>query len=300
MPQLPSEKPDPLPPDLAGVFDRFPQLREVCGAPLSAELRSGLTNRVYAVRANCGDFFLRLPETGSASTINRIAEAHNLALAVSLGLALPPLFCDTASGVLVTRAVDGPGQPPADLPRQVGAALGRLHSSGAAFREKLDPDEVLRTQRRALDPFPALLVQVAELSQKLAAVPVGDEAVALVPSHGDLSPGNVLPASERLWLIDWEYSAMADPAWDLAYAILEHDFDAVQERLFLEGYCAAGAARPAPARLEVMKAKCDAVSASWALEQLAAGRESEVYRPFAAARRDRALHRLDRLGASLS
>ena len=90
---------------------------------------------------------------------------------------------------------------------------------------------------------------------------------------------------------------MAVPAWDLAYALVEHDFGEVEERSFLQSYAMAGAADlcPASGELELMKARCDAVSALWAFEQVAAGRDRNVFLPFARARRDRALRRLQDL-----
>ena len=42
---------------------------------------------------------------------------------------------------------------------------------------------------------------------------------ALVPCHNDPWPGNLLDADGpdgRIYLIDWEYSGMNDPMWDLA------------------------------------------------------------------------------------
>ncbi len=40
-----------------------------------------------------------------------------------------------------------------------------------------------------------------------------------VPCHNDLSAGNVLDDGERLWLIDFEYAADAEPAAELGNAI---------------------------------------------------------------------------------
>ena len=37
-----------------------------------------------------------------------------------------------------------------------------------------------------------------------------------VPSHVDLICENILQQEDRIWFIDWEYSAMASPFWDIA------------------------------------------------------------------------------------
>jgi thiamine kinase-like enzyme len=173
--------------------------------------------------------------------------------------------------------------------------LGRLHGSGAAFEGRLDPDGVLQAQWQGLQDIAELRVEMTGLDKvlKLRAPGISVSAgLAYVPSHGDPSPGNCLMRDERLWLIDWEFSAMSDPAWDLAYAVLEHQMTADQESVFLQAYAGAGPDLPDADRLGIMKAKCDAVSALWALEQVAAGREGALFLPFARQRRKRALQQL--------
>ncbi len=47
----------------------------------------------------------------------------------------------------------------------------------------------------------------------------GDDDLALVPTHGDLIPGNVLVRGGRLAaVLDWGYASLADPALDLVPA----------------------------------------------------------------------------------
>jgi aminoglycoside phosphotransferase (APT) family kinase protein len=258
-----------------------------------------LTNRVYRLEAEAGTFFLRLPEQGNAQAIDRVAEAHNLALAAKTGLALPPVYCDPACGVLVTRAVAVSDEPPEDGPKQLGAALGQLHASGANFRGLIEPDGLRVAQVKRIGSASFAGTEINRLTACLddLARSQRQSTTRLVPSHGDPSPGNCLFASDRLWLIDWEYSAMADPAWDLAYAILEHGYAPQEEQDFLSAYRAVADDDNCVSsrRIEIMKSRCDAVSALWALEQVAAGREEAVFLPFARARRDRALVRLGEL-----
>lgn len=300
MPQLSAKTPADLQVDVADAFRAHPELGEVCGDLLEAVDADGLTNRVVRVRAVKGRFYLRLPLPDNPARIDRAAEAHNLGVAADLGLALPPVYSDPQSGVLATRAVAAAAGPAADLPDRLGAALGRLHGSGAAFRGRLDPGEVLEAQRAEIFDSSGLEGDLARLEMalaKLAHLPAASAQGRLVPSHGDPSPGNCLDAPETFWLIDWEYSAMAEPAWDLAYAILEHGFSQTQERKLLESYRTAGAGHLAPGAeaLELMKVRCDAVSALWAYGQAAAGRDPAVYLPFARARRDRVLERVENL-----
>ena len=58
----------------------------------------------------------------------------------------------------------------------------------------------------------------------------------LVPSHCDPVPENILDNGTRLFLIDWEYAGMNDPAWDLAYLALEGGLGPDDESAMLAAY----------------------------------------------------------------
>ena len=230
--------------------------------------------------------------------VDRAAEAHNLNLAADLGLALPAVYCDVQASILVTRAVAVLDRPPADLARQLGTALGRLHDAGPVFRGRLDPDDVIEAQGARLQLSGPLLETCEALRRDLRdqTDTASGDGRTRVPSHGDPSPGNCLATADGFWLIDWEFSAMAEPAWDLAYAILEHGLSEAEEAELLEGYCASRGEEHCPTvtQLKLMKAKCDTVSAFWALEQVQAGRDAALFEEFARVRIARARRRLKR------
>ncbi|MEM5585323.1 phosphotransferase [Roseibium sp. AS2] len=284
--------------DVLKAFNAHPELAAICGVLEKALPQKGLTNRVYRLEATRGVFFLRLPRPENAGLVDRQAEEQNLALAAQLGLAPPPLFVFPGAGILLTAAVDDVACAPEGVPGHLGDMLARLHGSGVAFAGVLEPEDVYRAQRGFLDPAVELASEIAPLDRAmrdLAREAGKAGTIRRVPVHGDLSPGNCLWTGDRLWLIDWEYSAMADPAWDLAYAILEHGFSEAQEGTFLDAYKDRQAPMgpvPGAGRLEAMKARCDAVSALWALEQVARGRDAGLFLPFARSRRDRALARV--------
>lgn len=241
---------------------------------------------------------MRLPREETAGMIDRNAEACNLGGAAEIGVALPPLFCDPETGILLTGAVDEVDCAPEDLANKLGHAIARLHASGLVFCGRLDPDNVYRAQQRSLSSAPQCRQEMLLLDralEKTRAMPNFGSSKHLVPSHGDLSPGNCLVTADKFWLIDWEYSGMSEPAWDLAYAVLEHDFSEELEVGFLNAYRAGGASEfcPSTEELQTMKSMCDAVSAAWALEQLMKGRDEATFLPFARARIERALQRLE-------
>jgi thiamine kinase-like enzyme len=98
-----------------------------------------------------------------------------------------------------------------------------------------------------------------------------------VPCHNDPWPGNLLDAEGRVYLIDWEYSGMNDPVWDLADLSVEAAFDAEQDRAMMEAYYGA---RPSPAlysRLEIYKAMSDLHWSVWGFVQHAKGNPAEDF-----------------------
>ncbi len=65
------------------------------------------------------------------------------------------------------------------------------------------------------------------------------QRVKLVSStfcHHDLNPNNVMQVEGRLWLVDWEYAAAGDPAFDLATILYTHNCDPAWWQQFLRSY----------------------------------------------------------------
>jgi aminoglycoside phosphotransferase (APT) family kinase protein len=89
--------------------------------------------------------------------------------------------------------------------------------------------------------------------------------VALAPSHIDPNPANFLLRGDgTLLLIDWEYSAMCDPAWDVAAIGMEGRID---HAAFAEGY----GVLPNESRLWLMRAALHLVAGSWTYAEIAGG-----------------------------
>jgi thiamine kinase-like enzyme len=280
------------------VMQSNPDLRAVLGEVLSAERKDGLSNQVLRITAQKGVFFLRIGQAGSEALVDRFAESHNLQLASDLGVAVPPVFMDPDSGLLLTRALETRQAGQTDFPDKLGQELARLHNSKLRFEGEINPHKTYAALRKriseTLDSYPEMSLSkdvsaiVPKLDRLMADVGVQNQRV-LVPSHGDLSKGNCLQAENRLWLIDWEFSGMADPCWDLAYAIQEIGFDADAERRFLTAYESRQHRPIDRAALEAMKVRCDAISALWAVVQLLDRRDPATFAPFALERAARAL-----------
>lgn len=240
----------------------------------------GLTNRSFLLERGAERLVMRLPGPGTARYIDREAELHNHLIAAELGLAPEILLADPEC--LVTRYLEGaaPLQPEgfaaAATVEAVGRLLGRLHRSRRAFRGRMELfpkiDQYLALAGPAATDDLRQLRALAEPARlALEACPV-----ARVPSHIDPSPANFLRRGDELFLIDWEYSAMCEPAWDLAGVAIEARLDAAGRHRLLAAY-GAGEEAPTRARVELFRALLCLVAASWAAAQTPASEDAKSY-----------------------
>lgn len=266
------------------ALDAIPILAGYSG-PL--ERLGGLTNLVF----KAGDFCLRIPGKGTEEYINRANEAVAAREAAKAGVSPEVLHVDSGTGVMVTRYIAGaetmspekfrtrPGSP-----ARAGEAFRKLHDSGAVFPFRFelfamidDYLKVLSTKEVALPAGYHDVVRDAEsVRSALAAHPL-----PIVACHCDPLCENFLDTGERMWIVDWEYSGMNDPLWDLGDLSVEGKFDAAQDEEMIRAYFG-GEARPAErGRIVIYKAMCDLLWTLWGLIQLANNNPVDDFRAYA-------------------
>ncbi|RWN14563.1 MAG: LPS biosynthesis choline kinase [Mesorhizobium sp.] len=266
------------------ALDAIPMLAGYSG-PL--ERLGGLTNLVF----KAGDFCLRIPGKGTEEYINRANEAVAAREAAKAGVSPEVLHVDPGTGVIVTRYIAGaetmspekfrtrPGSP-----ARAGEAFRKLHDSGAVFPFRFelfamidDYLKVLSTKEVALPAGYHDVVRDAEsVRSALAAHPL-----PIVACHCDPLCENFLDTGERMWIVDWEYSGMNDPLWDLGDLSVEGKFDAAQDEEMIRAYFG-GEARPAErGRIVIYKSMCDLLWTLWGLIQLANNNPVDDFRAYA-------------------
>lgn len=134
-------------------------------------------------------------------------------------------------------------------------ALETSFDAARAVRENADSPRVTdasapRKRAAASAPWQHAPGQLRDTASALFA----QYAVARPPlalCHHDLNPLNLLTdASGRLWIVDWEYAGLGDPAFDLASFACQHQLRPAQRRRLAHGYRQAGGAMD-DARLEL-------------------------------------------------
>jgi thiamine kinase-like enzyme len=267
---------------------RVPLFGNVRHAGIEIErLGGGLTNFAYKVTVGGAAYALRLAGEGTSEYIDRKAEEHNARVAAEAGINAEVIFFDATDGTMVTRFVEGVSMNAGDgfgrvsgAPVRAARALKRVHSLGRLFRSRFDVfaaiDGYLDLLRGWRTPLPE---DYHEVVQRARAVRLALEAspAALVPCHNDPWPANLLDADGRIYLIDWEYSGMNDPMWDLANLSVEAGFGPEQDRAMMEAYHGTGPSPALCSRLEVYKAMSDLHWSVWGFVQHAKGNPAEDF-----------------------
>ena len=267
---------------------RAPFFRNVRqGAIKLDRLGGALTNVAYKVTIGSSAYVLRLAGDGTSDYIDRRAEEYNARVAAEAGVNTEVIFFDATDGTMVTRFVDGVsmnaengfGRDP-EAPVRAARALRRVHRLGRGFRSRFDVFVALGGYLDLLRGWRTPLPEdYYELGQVVRAVRLALEAspAPLVPCHNDPWPGNLLDADGRNYLIDWEYSGMNDPMWDLADLSVEAGFGPGQDRAMMEAYHGTELSPALYSRLELYKAMSDLHWSAWGFVQHAKGNPAEDF-----------------------
>ena len=192
-------------------------------------LGGGITNRNFKVTADGDAFVLRIGgnDTGLLGIDRNVEHAASLA-AASLGIGPEVVAFLEPEGYLVTRFVDGEvGRVSVE---EAAGALRRLHA-GPPIAGRFDSFHVVETYAEiAGRRGPNWAHEIAgQIEVRRAGAP-------LVPCHNDLLAANFIHDGSRVWIVDWEYAGMGDPAFDLANYAVNNGLDEDGDRALLAVY----------------------------------------------------------------
>jgi len=257
----------------------------------------GLTNLVFRVDFAGEQYALRVPGKGTEEYINRKNEALAARAAASAGVSPDVLYFDEASGLMITRLVDNATtMSPAAFkerrgsPARAAAAFRQLHRSGAQFNFRFELFQmiddylaVLAGKDVELPPgYHDMLREAEGVRAALTAHPL-----PIVACHCDPLCENFLDTGSRMWIVDWEYSGMNDPMWDLGDLSIEGAFGEAEDEEMIAAYFDG---EPTPAergRIVIYKATCDLLWTLWGLIQHANRNPVDDFRAYALNRFER-------------
>ena len=251
----------------------IPGLVGIDAGSVAIERLGGLTNLVF----RAGDYCLRIPGKGTEEYIDRANEAVAAKEAAGAGVSPEVMHFDAATGVMLTRFIDGAVTMSPDLfrerkgaPARAGEAFCKLHQSGAKFPFRFELFSMIDDYLKILagktvdlpEGYHDVLAEAETVRAALNAHPL-----PLSACHCDPLCENFLDTGERMWVVDWEYSGMNDPMWDLGDLSVEAGFDAGQDAEMMAAYFS-GTPRPdETGRMVIYKAMCDLLWTLWGLIQ---------------------------------
>ena len=232
--------------NLNEVFARIPLLQMYGVDDFKVSRLAGFTNHNFHLKNTEHDWVLRIPKKETNQFINRAFEAENVN-ALSQSDFVPKIIWRDESGISLT-ANCAQARPfgREDMRDQSVLALlidhiSHLHQSNFKFSGKLDIATLVKQyfELTPEDSAARLNPYYKQLQQNLTHVEKID--ACKVASHNDLVLENLLiQDGQKIYIIDWEYSAQASPYWDLATLCNTARFDLQQSQNLLELYNAKG------------------------------------------------------------
>ena len=209
---------------------------------LSVEQLGGMTNQNYLVKTTNKQYIVKFFGKGTEKLINRQDEKYNLELLKDLDLDVKNYLFDIVAGIKVNEYIESAITLDSTSIKtkfdKIAPILQTIHSSGKELRGEFAPFEEIKKYESLIEEkipyanYEAVRKEVFSLEKRLA-----DLGVDRKSCHIDLVPENFIESPQgRLYLIDWEYSSMNDPMWDLAALFLESEFISQEEEAFLSRY----------------------------------------------------------------
>ncbi len=230
--------------------DQLAYVVEKIGEPILSlvPLTGGVTNVTYEMTSKSGKLYaLRIPGKGTNAYINRGDEMRNIATIDLLGI-MPRVLCsDPDTGILIMDFLEN-CQPCAieDVHnamslQKICRLLYMVHTSEKTFGNEFDLVQNQAMYREHLKNIgghsPRALQEQEERMDRWMQYLFLNYPKKLVTCHIDPKLNNFIKKGTQIYLIDWEYSGMADSYFELANFSLTNNLTNQEENDFIDCYC---------------------------------------------------------------
>ena len=207
----------------------------------------GVTNNSYIVYTMDNIYILRLSGKGTNEYINRQDEIINMKIIASNLEILPPVYySNEETGLIISKYVKNSHEfNKKDFYDQrklslLNETLINLHRSQVKLNNEFDIEKSIYEYQKLLQRmncnYPQILQENLSILEKSFERLKSQYGKILVPCHNDPKMDNFLLTDKKIYLIDWEYSGMADEYFELANFTLTNELDENEEKYFLENY----------------------------------------------------------------
>ncbi|PSV39789.1 choline kinase family protein [Photobacterium sp. GB-210] len=200
----------------------------------------GMTNKNFLVTDCCNSkYVIRIPGVGTDSIINRTNEKHNTYVASISNIDIKPSYFSTVDGVKITPYINGAETLNRKTVKEnilsCSLLLKRLHKGNNKFNNLFSINDEVDSYYQKIknkvfyDELEVFYPIVKKLISKYNKLDFN-----FCSCHNDTVPENFIKSNGDMYLIDWEYSGLNDPLWDLAALYLEADFNSyeIEQSLF--------------------------------------------------------------------
>lgn len=206
----------------------------------------GMSNKNFKVVKGSSEYVLRVPGNGSEGMVVRSNEEQNSMQACKMGINPPVRYFNAKNGIKLAdyvrnaETLNGATIQRTSNMDKIVKIFQTLHHSHVrfgnefnVFNEILNYEHLLeKANGRMYEGYEPIREKVFQLEEYLNSL-----GVSVKPCHNDLVAENFLKAEDgTIYLIDWEYSGMNDPMWDIAALFLENNFTDENQDYFLSHY----------------------------------------------------------------
>ncbi|SFB20967.1 NTP transferase domain-containing protein [Bacillus sp. cl95] len=247
----------------------------------------GLTNRNFKMTIDGEEYAVRVPGKGTEAYIRRNYEKYNSELTSQIGINPETLYFNEDTGLKIVKYIpnaetlNGKTGKREDNLILVASTFRKLHHSDAIMKDRFDVFEKITEYETILADLNGKLFDGhEEVKQQVLALEDYYKSlnVKLTPCHNDpLAENFVKSGEDKMYLIDWEFSGMNDPLWDIAAYIIEAELSTAEETLFLIHYFDGKVTVENRRHVLMNKIFLDFLWTIWALMKEAGGEEFGLY-----------------------
>lgn len=209
---------------------------------LSVKQLGGMTNQNYLVQTSSNQYIVKFFGKGTEKLIDRQNEKFNIELLKDLKLDVENYLFDIEAGIKVNQYIENAETLNLNTIKtkfeKIAPILQTIHASGKELKGEFAPFDEIKKYESLIQGeiyypnYETVRKSVFSLKEELEQIGIEKKSC-----HIDLVPENFIEGPDgHLYLIDWEYSSMNDPMWDLAALFLESEFTTDEEDSFLSYY----------------------------------------------------------------
>ncbi len=184
-------------------------------------LMGGMSNFTYVIKVKEKLYTFRIPGKNAEKFVDRIVEAHHIALVDLLGLNNNTIYLDVNTGYKIAEYIEGTPLHelnPMDYLKEASEVLHTIHSSGLVSDYDYDPlGRLVTYENHNIELGYEHSKRYLSLKQKfLSYKDKYIDSSLKVLTHGDSQVSNFVVTDKGLRLMDWEFTGNNDPFYDIA------------------------------------------------------------------------------------